>query len=417
MRIRLGNRVGLAFVLSIDVDPQNRSGQQAQVLAVPFGVFLRAGVPGADIQVAIGTKRQHATPVQVGVLRNLKQSARGDPRVALQVGSGLPLDNDRGEKTSLIANVVVDVVFSVLEKLRVQGETHHPFELAGRRFGTEVGEQFFAPLALSLFEAPDFARLLFNDEEHILLTRHRNDPDGMVEFQPAIMQRHKPDGLFDGRYHLRHAGEARVWVGLFQRLEIRNQIGELRGRECFVKSGRHQRNCRALFLLDLFAPKDYHLAFCVQQFQPSVGAFLQNAGVNLAGPGRGHDRAKVGVNQSARFEQRLDQLFAPQFVANAAKVRPRAAFVSFENVAFFAASFIRREDRFAARGFSAGKRRLPIPGKRCLVRLVVVFLGKQSIAQADQQTTAKTCHETFSVHETIPENEFAAARVNTHGAF
>ena len=132
--IRLGDGVGLAALLAVDVDPQDRAGQRRQVLAVALGVFLRAGVARADVEVSVRAERQHAAPVDVGVLVDLQQAPGRDARVAPQVGRRLPLDDHRREEAALIADVIVHVVLAVLEETRMERDADHALEFAGRRF-------------------------------------------------------------------------------------------------------------------------------------------------------------------------------------------------------------------------------------------------------------------------------------------
>ena len=111
-----------------------------------LGVFLRAGVARADVEVAVRAERQHAAPVQVGVLVDLEQAPGRDARVAPQVGGRLPLDDHRREETALIADVIVHVILAVFEEPRMEREADHALELAGRRFLAQVGEQLLAVL-------------------------------------------------------------------------------------------------------------------------------------------------------------------------------------------------------------------------------------------------------------------------------
>ena len=240
IRVRLGDRVGLAALLPVDIDPQDGSGQLAQVLAVTVGVLLRAGIPRADIQEPVGAERQHPTPVQVGVLVDLQQPPGRTARVAPEIGGRLPLDNHRREETALVADVIVHVVLPVFEEARMEREADHTLEFTGRRFLTQVREQLLLVLACAFLEAPDLPRLLFDDEERALAAGHGDHPNRMVEPHLLFMQRHQPDGLFDRRNLARHARRSGLALRLFQRLKISDQVGELLGRQRLVLPGGHQ---------------------------------------------------------------------------------------------------------------------------------------------------------------------------------
>ncbi len=309
----------------VDVDPQDGAGQPAQVLAVAFGVFLRAGITRANIQESVRAKRQHAAPVQVRVLMDLQQSPGRNARVAPQVGGRLPLDDHRREETALIADVVVHVVLPVFEEPRMKRDTHHALEFTRCRFVAEVGEQFLPLLGFALFEAPDLSRLLFDDEKRAPATGYRDNPNRMVEPHLVFVQRHEPDWFFDRRNLTRHAREPQLGFRLLQRLEISDQVRELIGLHCLVHSGGHQRRATPLLLVDLCEWHSHKFALHVEQLKFLFGSFAQNTRVHFAIRRPCDDRTVIGVDCCARFQHRLDQLLAPVLVADRSQVWSRAA--------------------------------------------------------------------------------------------
>ena len=94
-RVVPGNRVGQVALRSIDVDPQDRSGQHAEILAVAVGIFLWPGITGPNVEVPVGSECQHATPVQVGGLGNLQQPPRLAAGIFPKIGGDRPFGNDR----------------------------------------------------------------------------------------------------------------------------------------------------------------------------------------------------------------------------------------------------------------------------------------------------------------------------------
>jgi len=80
--------------LAVHINSQNRTGQQTEVLAVAFRVFLRTCVARADVKVTVRTERQHATPVEISLLVNLQQPPRWSTCVLSRIFSGVTLGDD-----------------------------------------------------------------------------------------------------------------------------------------------------------------------------------------------------------------------------------------------------------------------------------------------------------------------------------
>ena len=56
----------------IDIDSQDRAVQIGKGLAVPFRIILGTGISGSYVEIAVGTKGDHAPPVEIGRLVNLE---------------------------------------------------------------------------------------------------------------------------------------------------------------------------------------------------------------------------------------------------------------------------------------------------------------------------------------------------------
>ena len=60
------NGVRLAIFLAVDIDPQDRAEQRAEVLAVAEHIVAAAAIPQGDVQVAVGVNEPPTVPCFLG---------------------------------------------------------------------------------------------------------------------------------------------------------------------------------------------------------------------------------------------------------------------------------------------------------------------------------------------------------------
>src|SRR5204862_6239573 len=94
------------------------------ILTVTLRVLLGTGVAHRDVEEAVRAELNTAATVILRCAHHLQQPPRRLARVAAEIRRGPPFD-DRCRNPSLLEHLMLEIVFAVLAKARMERETKH----------------------------------------------------------------------------------------------------------------------------------------------------------------------------------------------------------------------------------------------------------------------------------------------------
>ena len=330
-RVVGGNGVGPVAFRAVHVDAHHFAEQQLQVLCVPIGIVVRAGIAHRDVEKSIRPELQAAAAVILSHADDLQDQTRRLAGVALEIRRECFLDDMR-RNFPLLEDLIEQVILPVLAKLRMECQIEQPVRSAvAEHFFGQIGEDGFLLARRCLLHHPDHS-LLMQHKENVAQARHLmkcSQPTVLFPArQPELLgqkrpRRHRLRDLGNDAGHAMIAGQR--GLGLLQCRQVFREIRELLKRQTRLQTFRHERQRAAALLLDVGGGEGHQLAVGSHQLHDGVIRVLQDALNFFARFCLHQHRAISRRNHCRGHEHRVHEIAASELISGREQIRPGLA--------------------------------------------------------------------------------------------